>query len=53
MDAFRVANPDREAEGYKERVFKVRREIAALYEAGTGYQDVVVKELRELFEQVL
>lgn len=46
MDDFRKLNPDRGASDYQEKVTAARSEIAKLYEAGTEYQSVIVKELR-------
>ncbi|WP_210365998.1 thioredoxin family protein [Bacillus sp. REN3] len=53
MDEFRKENPDRNAAGYQEKVFHKRREIAAIYKAGTEYQDVIIKELHQLFSSFL
>lgn len=50
MEQFRSENPDREASDYQEKVSMVRSEIANLYNEGTGYQAVIVLELRKLIE---
>lgn len=49
MDEFRKLNPDREAPDYQEKVANVRKEIALIYNSGTGYQDVIIQELKQLF----
>ncbi|UKS25899.1 thioredoxin family protein [Paenibacillus sp. HWE-109] len=49
MDEFRRNHPDREAPDYQEKVSNARNKIAAIYNAGTEYQDVIVEELRVLF----
>ncbi|MFC5702597.1 thioredoxin family protein [Cohnella faecalis] len=49
MNDFRKRNPDREAPDYQEKVTDVRNEIALMYNSGTGYQDVIVQELRAVF----
>ncbi len=48
MENFRRENSDREAPDYQEKVAKVRNDIADMYNAGTGYQSVIVQELRKL-----
>lgn len=48
MNAFKAENPDRNAPDYEEKLKKVRAEMLKQYGEGTGYQTVIVKELREL-----
>lgn len=48
MVAFKQANPDREAPDYQEKLTETRAEMGRRYGEGTGYQSVIVKELREL-----
>lgn len=48
MTEFKKANPDREAEGYQEKMDEVRKEIIRRYGEGTEYQQAIVKELKEL-----
>jgi len=50
MIAFKQANPDREAPDYQDNLMVTRQEIMRRYGEGTGYQAVIVKELRELLE---
>lgn len=50
MNAFKQANPDREAPDYQEKIAVARQEMGRQYGEGTGYQAVIVKELRELIE---
>ncbi|WP_372662322.1 thioredoxin family protein [Cohnella sp.] len=53
MEQFRRENPDREASDYQEKVEKARSEVADMYNAGTGYQSVIVLELRKLIESFI
>ncbi|MEO3943813.1 thioredoxin family protein [Gorillibacterium sp. CAU 1737] len=48
MIAFKAANPDREAADYQEKLQETRAEMARRYGEGTGYQSVIVQELRTL-----
>lgn len=48
MTAFKRANPDREAPDYQEKLQEARAEMMRRYGEGTGYQSVIVKELRSL-----
>ncbi|WP_338554891.1 thioredoxin family protein [Paenibacillus sp. KS-LC4] len=50
MTAFKLENPDREAADYQEKLGLVRQEMGRRYGEGTGYQTVIVKELRDLLE---
>lgn len=49
MDNFRKHNPDREASDYQEKVANVRKEIALIYNSGTGYHDAIIQELKQVF----
>lgn len=48
MVAFKQANPDRNAPDYEEKLKETRAEILRRYGEDTGYQDAIVKELRQL-----
>ncbi|WP_270165172.1 thioredoxin family protein [Paenibacillus sp. SYP-B4298] len=48
MTAFKLANPDRAAADYQEKLAEARQEMGRRYGEGTGYQAVILKELREL-----
>jgi hypothetical protein len=48
MTQFKLENPDREAPDYNEKIGVARAEMGRQYGEGTGYQAVIVKELREL-----
>ncbi len=48
MIKFKQENPDREAPDYNDRMQAARAELLRQYGEGTGYQSVIVKELREL-----
>jgi hypothetical protein len=48
MVEFKKNNPDREAPDYQEKIAAARQEMGRRYGEGTGYQDTIVKELREL-----
>jgi hypothetical protein len=48
MTAFKQANPDREASDYQEKLAEARAEMGRRYGEGTGYQAVIVSELRDL-----
>ncbi|WP_424766472.1 thioredoxin family protein [Paenibacillus sp. sgz302251] len=52
MVAFKQANPDREAADYQDNLAAARQEIMRRYGEGTGYQSVIVKELRTLLESL-
>ncbi|WP_127582306.1 thioredoxin family protein [Paenibacillus koleovorans] len=51
MTAFKQANPDRHAPDYDEKIKVARTEMMAQYGEGTAYQQVIVRELRELLSQ--
>ncbi|MVP01995.1 thioredoxin family protein [Paenibacillus lutrae] len=48
MRAFKQENPDREAPDYNDKIQAARAEMVRQYGEGTGYQSVIVGELREL-----
>lgn len=48
MIQFKKENPDREAPDYQDKIKIAREEMGRQYGEGTGYQTVIVKELREL-----
>lgn len=48
MVKFKTENPDREAPDYQDNLASARKEIMARYGEGTEYQQLIVKELREL-----
>ncbi|MDQ0115250.1 thioredoxin family protein [Paenibacillus harenae] len=50
MVAFKQENQDREAADYQEKLAATRQEIGRRYGEGTGYQSLIVKELRALLE---
>lgn len=52
MVKFKQENPDREAADYQENLTAARQEIMRRYGDGTGYQALVVQELRALIESV-
>lgn len=47
MVAFKQNNPDRQAADYDDKLKAARTQMMARYGEGTGYQDAIVKELRE------
>jgi hypothetical protein len=48
MNEFKKHNPDREAPDYQDKIKVAREDMMRQYGEGTGYQDVIVKELRDL-----
>lgn len=48
MIKFKQENPDREAADYQEKIKIAREEMGRQYGEGTGYQAVIVRELRDL-----
>lgn len=48
MTAFKLANPDREAADYQDKLAEARKEMGRRYGEGTAYHKVIVAELREL-----
>jgi hypothetical protein len=52
MKKFKQENPDRDAADYQEKIAAARTEMGKQYGEGTGYQAVIVKELRELISSL-
>lgn len=52
MVAFKQANPDREAADYQDNLAAARKEIMARYGEGTGYQKLILEELRDILSGV-
>ncbi|RAP75326.1 thioredoxin family protein [Paenibacillus montanisoli] len=52
MNAFKMANPDREAPDYQEKLGLTRQEMGRRYGEGTAYQHEIIKELRKLLASV-
>ncbi|MEI7026949.1 thioredoxin family protein [Paenibacillus sp. y28] len=48
MTRFKQENPDREAPDYEDKIKAARQEMMAQYGEGTGYQQVIVQELRDV-----
>ncbi len=48
MIRFKQENPDREAPDYNEKIQVARAEMGRQYGEGSGYQAVIVRELRDL-----
>lgn len=48
MTKFKQQNPDREAADYNEKIQVARQEMGRQYGDGTGYQHVIVQELRDI-----
>lgn len=48
MNRFKQENPDREAPDYQDKIKVAREEMMRQYGEGTGYQTVIVQELRDL-----
>ncbi|MDB5083970.1 MAG: thioredoxin [Bacilli bacterium] len=48
MNEFKQQNPNREAPDYQDKLVEVRKNMAEAYGQGTGYQSVIVGELRSL-----
>jgi hypothetical protein len=48
MRKFKEENPDREAQDYNENIKVARSEMGRQYGEGLDYQQVIVKELRDL-----
>jgi len=53
MISFKQQNPDREAPDYQEKIAVARQEMLKQYGTGTGYQTVIVKELREVLSTLV
>jgi hypothetical protein len=52
MTEFKKQNPDREAADYQEKIGAARVEMGRQYGEGTGYQAVIVSELRDLISSL-
>jgi len=52
MVAFKRDNPDREAPDYQEKLAATREEIKRRYGEDTGYQNLILQELRDLLSRV-
>lgn len=52
MAAFKQANTDREAADYQDNLTATRQEIGRRYGEGTGYQQLIIDELRTLLASV-
>ncbi|WP_276357799.1 thioredoxin family protein [Cohnella caldifontis] len=52
MVEFKRDNPDREAPDYQDNLKAARQEIMRRYGEGTGYQTLVLQELRDLLSRV-
>ncbi|WP_308638487.1 thioredoxin family protein [Paenibacillus silvisoli] len=52
MTAFKLANPDREAPDYQEKLGLARQEMGRRYGEGTAYQQDIIQELRKLLASV-
>lgn len=48
MTQFKLANPDREAPDYEQNIAAARAEMGRQYGEGTGYQAIIIQELRDL-----
>jgi hypothetical protein len=48
MVRFKQENPDKEAPDYQENLSAARKEIMARYGEGTDYQQLIIRELRDL-----
>lgn len=52
MNAFKAANPDREAPDYQEKIAVAREEMGRRYGEDTGYQTIILREIREILSGV-
>ncbi|QOT00064.1 thioredoxin family protein [Brevibacterium sp. JNUCC-42] len=52
MIQFKQENPDREATDYQDKIMVARKEMLTQYGEDTGYQQVIVHELSDLFRQI-
>ncbi|MFC5652819.1 thioredoxin family protein [Paenibacillus solisilvae] len=48
MTAFKLANPDRDAADYQEKLSLTRQEMGRRYGEGADYQQIIVQELHKL-----
>ncbi|MGC5327474.1 thioredoxin family protein [Brevibacillus sp. SYSU BS000544] len=53
MRQFKAQNPDRNADDYQEKLKETYKQMLQQYGEGTGYQQVIVKECRELFQSIV
>ncbi|WP_040949945.1 thioredoxin family protein [Gorillibacterium massiliense] len=51
MRKFKEENPDREAPDYQDKIAVARQDMMNQYGEGTGYQAVILKELRSLLSK--
>ncbi|PQP85469.1 MULTISPECIES: thioredoxin family protein [Paenibacillus] len=49
MDRFKKNNPNKQAADYKEKLNQTYRKIGDLYQVNNEYQEVILRELRDLF----
>lgn len=52
MIAFKKGKPDRDAPDYGDKIKEVYAEMFKQYGEGTGYQNVIVKELRDILSSI-
>jgi hypothetical protein len=52
MNAFKAENPDREAPDYQEKITAARQEMGRRYGEGTGYQTIILQEMRDILSGV-
>lgn len=52
MNAFKAENPDREAPDYQEKIAIARQEMGRRYGEDTGYQTVILQEIRDILSGV-
>ncbi|MBG9804732.1 thioredoxin family protein [Brevibacillus laterosporus] len=52
MIQFKQENPDRGAHDYQDKIMVARQEMLTQYGEDTGYQQVIVRELSDLFRQI-
>lgn len=52
MTEFKKQNPDRDAADYQEKIGIARAEMGRQYGEGTGYQAVIITELRDLISSL-
>ncbi|RKP45814.1 thioredoxin family protein [Cohnella endophytica] len=52
MNAFKAENPDREAPDYQEKIMVARQEMMRRYGEDTGYQTIILQEIRDILSGV-
>jgi hypothetical protein len=52
MTKFKQENPDRDALDYNDKIQVARQEMGRQYGSGTGYQHVIVQELRDILSNL-